>query len=61
MSKLTNYIGFRMSPEKKAKIEQIATLENRTLSGQLNHVIDQYIEENEHKIKKSKKKVSSDV
>jgi hypothetical protein len=49
------HVGFKMPADKKAKMEEIAAKNNRNLTGQLNHLCDICIAENEKKPRKAKK------
>ena len=52
MSKKTEMIGFKTTPETKKKLQEIAEYEDRTVSYIINKILDQYFngkEKNERK------------
>lgn len=46
MSKKSEMIGFKTTPEIKAALEEIAEREDRTLSYVINKILENYIKEN---------------
>ena len=46
MSKKSEMIGFKTTPEIKAALEEIAEREDRTLSYVINKILENYLKEN---------------